>query len=299
MKPEAVALEGYGLVRGLAGTGSGYCPSEVREYLKQYIMTQLPTSRVNVDELIGSKNGAVVLLEATAPATPSIGDRFDVRVALLPGSEATSIQGGWLYEAELVAKGTIGAGTKPLATVKGPVFINPIGTVEIDPRSGYILGGGRTLYEYTAVLRLRKPSYASASLIRNRLSERYGPNIAQALSAAAVEVRIPAEYSLRKKRFLSIITATFLEVTDELNIARINTYVQALAESGNKESSEIALEAVGRESAGKLGALAQFPRCRGASAGGPVLVGAGRFSRLGPVAGTGPRSEVGLSAGGP
>jgi hypothetical protein len=283
IKPEPVALEGYGLVRGLAGTGSGYCPPEVREYLKQYIMTQLPASRVNIDELISSKNSTVVRLEATAPALPSVGDRFDVRVALLPGSEATSLQGGWLYEAELVVKGAIGAGTKSLATAKGPVFINPIGTVEIDPRSGYILGGGRILYDYTAVLRLRKPNYASASFIRNRLSERYGPNIAQALSAAAIEVRIPSEYSLRKQRFLSIIPATFLEVTNELNAARINTYVQALTESDNKESSEIGLEAVGRESAGKLVTLVNSPNAEVRLRAGRCLLGLGDSRGLAPL----------------
>jgi hypothetical protein len=255
----------------------------VREYLKQYIMTQLPASRVNIDELISSKNSTVVRLEATAPALPSVGDRFDVRVALLPGSEATSLQGGWLYEAELVAKGAIGAGTKSLATAKGPVFINPIGTVEIDPRSGYILGGGRILYDYTAVLRLRKPNYASASFIRNRLSERYGPNIAQALSAAAIEVRIPSEYSLRKQRFLSIIPATFLEVTNELNAARINTYVQALTESDNKESSEIGLEAVGRESAGKLVTLVNSPNAEVRLRAGRCLLGLGDSRGLAPL----------------
>jgi hypothetical protein len=261
-RPEPVAVEGYGLVGGLAGKGSAYCPPEVRAYLKHYIATQLPNDRVNVDALIGGKDTAVVSLEAMIPATPLMGEHFDVRVALLPGSEATSIQGGWLYKAELVVQGTLGVDTRPLATVEGPVFINPIGTVEIDPRSGYILGGGRTLYEYSASLRLRKPNYRVAGMIRNRLSERYGTGIAQAVSASDIEVRIPAEYRRRKLRFVSMIPVTFLEVTDELTTTRINTFVQQLAVSdaaaplrAGKESSEIALEAVGRESLTKLGAL--------------------------------------------
>src|SRR3974390_924111 len=32
VQPVPVALEGYGLVGGLQGTGSGYCPPEVRAY---------------------------------------------------------------------------------------------------------------------------------------------------------------------------------------------------------------------------------------------------------------------------
>jgi hypothetical protein len=255
VKPEPVAVEGYGLVGGLPGTGSAYCPREVRAYLKQYISTQLPNEHINIDTLIDSKNTAVVSLQAMISSMPSMGEHFDVGVALLPGSEATSIQGGWLYKAELVARGTFGVDTKPLATVEGPVFINSIGTVEIDPRSGYILGGGRTLYEYAPVLRLGSPNYRAAGLIRNRLSERYGPGIAQAISPSAIEVRIPAEYRRRKLRFVSMIPATFLEVTDDLIKARINTFVQELAVSEDKESSEIALEAVGRGSLSKLSTL--------------------------------------------
>jgi hypothetical protein len=255
VKPEPVAVEGFGLVGGLPGTGSAYCPPEIRAYLRQYIATQLPDRRINADELIDSKNTAVVMLEAMIPATPSKGDYFDVRVALLPGSDASSIQGGWLYKAELVVRGTFGARTRPLATVDGPVFINPIGTTDLDSRTGYILGGGRTLYEYTAMLRLPKPNFRAASLIRNRLSERYGPGIAQAVSPGAIEVRIPADYGRRKLRFISMIPATFLEATNEWTAARINTYVDRLAGAGEKENSEVVLEAIGQESVSALSAL--------------------------------------------
>ena len=255
VKAEPVAVEGYGLVGGLSGTGSAYCPPEIRAYLRQYIATQLPNNRVNADELIDSKNTAVVMLEAMIPATPSKGERFDVRVTLLPGSDAASIQGGWLYKADLVVRGTFGAQTRPLATVDGPVFMNPIGTADLDPRSGYILGGSRTLYEYTAMLRLRKPNYRAASLVRNRLSERYGAGIAQAVSPGDIEVRIPAAYRWRKLRFVSMIPATFLEVTNELTAARVSAYVDRLAGSGDKENSEVVLEAIGRESVAGLATL--------------------------------------------
>jgi hypothetical protein len=255
VQPVPVAVEGYGLVGGLPGTGSAYCPAEVRAYLKQYIPTQLPTERINIDALLNSKNSAVVALQGVIPTMPSLGERFDVRVTLLPGSEATSIQGGWLYKAELVLKGTFGVRTRPVALVDGPVFVNAIGTAQIDPRSGYLLGGGKMQDEYVATLRLRTPSFRTASLIRNRLSERYGPKIAEAFSAGVIQVIIPAEYRQRKARFLAVIPATFLEVTNELTNTRVDTYVQMLAASKNKEACEVALEAVGRASAVKLTAL--------------------------------------------
>ncbi len=92
-RPEPVAVEGYGLVGGLAGTGSAYCPPQVRAYLKQYILAQLPDGRGNVEELINGRDTAVVWLEGEVPPPPSKDEHFDVRVGLLPGSEATSLQG--------------------------------------------------------------------------------------------------------------------------------------------------------------------------------------------------------------
>jgi hypothetical protein len=79
------------------------------------------------------------------------------------------------------------------------------------------------------------------------------------VSPSVIEVTIPAEYRRRKMRFVSMIPATFLQVTNELTSARVNAYVQDLAASGDKERSEIALEAVGRESAGKLSTLLNAP----------------------------------------
>jgi len=281
--PAPLAVEGYGLVGGLAGTGSGYCPPEVRAYLKQYVPTQLPHERVNVDELINNRNTAVVALEAMIPALPSVGERLDVRVSLLAGSEATSLHGGWLYKAELVPRGTFGAQIRPLATVEGPVFIDSIGTVASEPRRGWTLGGGRTLHEYTLLLRLRKPDYRVAGLIRNRLSERYGPGIAQALSPREVEVRIPADYRRRKQRFASTLSAMFLEVSDELLGARINTYVKGLTGSGDRDGSEIALEAIGRECAPMVSTLLNSPEAEVRLRAGRCLVGLGDSRGLTPL----------------
>jgi hypothetical protein len=321
-RPEPVAVEGYGLVGGLAGAGSGYCPPEVRAYLKQYILTQLPNERVDVDGLLNSKDTAVVVLEARIPATPSLGESFDVRASLLAGSEATSLAGGWLYKADLVATGTFGAQTRPLATVEGPVFINQIGTAQIERRSGYVLGGGRTLYQYTALLTLRKPDHRVAGLIRNRLSERYGPGVAQALSPGAIEVRIPADYRRRKGRFIAMIPATFLEVTDELTNARISSCVHELAVPGDQDSREgtgtpaakwdpkrdesrlgtqsrgwdptpnaefrvgdpeIFLEAIGRESVTMLAGLLKAPQAQVRLRAGRCMLGLGDNRALAPL----------------
>lgn len=258
-KPQPVPVEGYGLVGGLPGTGSAFCPPQLRSYLKQYILTQLPTERVNLDQLLESKNTAVVRLEGQVPATASAGDHFDVQVSLIPGSEATSINEGWLYKADLVARGTFGVDTKPLGTVEGAVFIASPGTGESRFKTGHIIGGGRAAFEYAAILHLRRSDYRAASTIRNRLSERYGADVARAVSPRDIEVHIPPEYRYRKLRFLAMVCATYMETGEDLDRARVEAFVQQLAVGKDKETAEIALEAIGQESAGKLAALLKAP----------------------------------------
>ena len=255
-KPAPVAVQGYGVVGALPGTGAGNCPPAVRNYLRRYIMTQAPAGGIDIDALLNSKNTAVVLLQGVVPAAASDGEHFDVRVSLAPGSEASSLYGGWLYKAELMPGG-VGSGARALATVEGPVFVNTIGVSKPDMREGYVLGGGRTIGNYRGALTLRKADFLLASQIRNRLNERYGSGTADALAPTTVGLRIPPEFQRRKLRFIEMVGAMYVDQTPELNEARINMYVQRLAVSNDKENSEIALEAIGWECLGKLGTLLQ------------------------------------------
>ncbi len=253
--PGPIAVEGFGLVGNLARTGSADCPQAVRDYLKRYFLAQSPAGGYDIDKLIDSKDTAVVHLRAVLPAAAMKNEHFDVQVSLLAGSEATSLHGGWLYKAELMPAGTLGAAARMLATVEGPVFIDMIGVSKPDLREGYILGGGRATGDYRGLVSLRKTDYLLASGIRNRLNDRYGPGTAEALSPTAVGLRIPAEYRRRRLRFISLVRATYLDQTRELIDARTNTLVRRLAVSDKKEDSEIALEALGRESLTKLADL--------------------------------------------
>ncbi len=149
----------------------------------------------------------------------------------------------------------MGTAARTLATVEGPVFTNMIGVSKPDLREGYILGGGRAVRDYQGGMSLRKTNYLLTSGIRNRLNERYGPGTAEALSPNIIGFRIPAKYRQRKLWFISMIGATYLDQTRELIDARVNTLVHRLAVSDRKDESEIALEALGRESLSKLAGL--------------------------------------------
>jgi len=253
--PELVALEGYGLVGGLNGTGSAECPPQIRAYLKQYILTQLPEHKLDIEQFINSLDTAVVRVEGIMPAAASKNQYFDVKVTALPGTQTTSLEDGWLYRAELQAKGTFGVSTRVVADAEGPIFIDKIDTPTPDTRVGYILAGGSILEEYRINLVFNRQDYRIAGLVRNRLDERFGGGIAKAVSPGLIELKVPAKYKGQKQRFTSIVKAMYLDYEPEITEKRIKTFIRKLAASEDKHESEIALEAIGKESLSKLPVL--------------------------------------------
>jgi uncharacterized lipoprotein YajG len=252
---ESIPVEGYGLVGGLNGTGSAECPLPVREYLKQYIMQQLGSDQVKIDELISRSDTAVVLVQGAMPTSGQKNQFFDLMVTALPGTQTTSLEEGWLYGTELKAVGGFGIAVKALAAAKGPVFIDTLSKEGTDKKTGFILGGGTVLKEYDLNLLLRQPDYKNASLITNKLNSRFGSSTARAVLPSQIELKVPAAYKKQKRRFVSIVKAIYLTETPEATKERINTFVIKLAASEDKYSSEIALEALGKESISKVSAL--------------------------------------------
>jgi flagellar basal body P-ring protein FlgI len=250
---ESIPVEGYSLVDGLSGTGSSECPAQIKEYLKQYILQQLAGEKVNIDELISSLDTAVVLVQGVMPTAVAKNQYFDVRVVALPGTQTTSLEGGWLYGTELKPVGGFGIAMKVLAAAKGPVFIDTLSPGETDKKSGYILAGGTVLDEYKVNIGLRRPDYRIASLICSKLNGRFGSGTARAVSPSQIELNVPPEY--KKQKFISIVKAMYLAETPEATRERINTFVKNLAVSEDKYAAETALEAIGNESLSKVAAL--------------------------------------------
>jgi len=251
---DAIPLEGYALVVGLNGTGSAQCPPDIRTYLTQHFLKQLPEQK-DVEKLIDSPDTAVVLLQGIIPKGASKDQRFDLMVFALPGTQTTSLEGGWLYAADLYEAGRFGTAVKALAKAEGPIFINKITPSEPNKRAGYVLGGGRVLDEYNIALVLRQPDYKVASFIRNHLNERFGNDVARALSPSLIELQTPPKYKNQKERFVSIVKATYLTQTEEVTNERIKTFIRELAFSKDKDAAEVALETIGKGSLDKLAVL--------------------------------------------
>ncbi len=249
-----IAIEGYALVGNLKGTGSSECPTSIRTYLEKYIKQRLPEEK-NVGQFIESLDTAVVKVTGFIPPACSKNESFDIKVTALPNTQTTSLEGGVLWGVDLFEVGKLGTALKPIAKAEGPVYIDKINGTEIDKKSGFVLGGGKALEDYKINLVLRKPDYKTANMIRNRLNERFGIDIANPLSSSLIELGIPSEYIFEKQRFIEIVKKMYLVETPQTIKNQINSYIQELAAGEDKYPAEIGLEAVGKDSLGKLEAL--------------------------------------------
>ena len=243
----SVPVQGYGLVAGLAGTGSGQCPQQIRNYLKRYILTKLPKdSTVTADELLDSPNTAAVKIKGVLPANALKGDKFDLVVTPVAGTQTTSLAGGRLYTSNL----TFISGRKSIATGQGPVFVDMVGVPDLT--RGYVLGGGTVSESYDVALALFKPDFRTANLIRNRISERFGDDTVNRSSASIIHIRIPPKYARQKARFLAVLKELYFNEPAEQESARAT---QAIADLGSHDkgfAAELSLEAIGRSQENKI-----------------------------------------------
>jgi flagellar basal body P-ring protein FlgI len=249
-----VAVEGYGLVLGLNGTGSSECPPAIRNYLEQTIKQQLPKNE-KVGPYIDSRDSAVVLVRGMMPTSIADDPYFDVSITPLPNTQTTSLKGGWLFTTDLKAAGRFDTTLKNLAGAEGAVYIDTIDPGQKDEKAGYVLAGGTAKAEYKITVSLKTSDHRIAGAIRNKLNQRYSEATTKALSPGQLEVVMPARYRGRKQRFIDLIKATYINETSEKTQKRISSFIKKLATSENKYSSEIALEAIGNKCFSKLTVL--------------------------------------------
>jgi flagellar basal body P-ring protein FlgI len=255
---EGIAVQGYGLVVGLAGTGSNPPPSHARNVvLHEMQRREVP----NPEALLRSPQTAMVTVLGVIPPGARKGDRFDVEVRLLPEDQATSLRGGWLLETALYEVAAFqGIGTlhgERLATAVGPVLVStdsPEGE-----RSGRISGGGHCQLhrEFQLLTGNRYRSARYTIEIARRINERFpvaGPGskpLAEAKNDAQVELRVPPIYRHHPARFLAVVRAIPLwsqNHTDAAVQERLKQLGQELRDPGRAPGAALALESIGKRS---------------------------------------------------
>ena len=285
-----VAVEGFGLVGGLKGTGSADCPPAIRAYLTREIQRQLPErGMLDVEKFMSSSDTAAVLIEGVFPEMPYRNQYFDVKVTALPSTQTTSLSGGGLMLAELKLPGQLGVETRALADAKGPIFIDKISETAPDERTGYILAGGKVLDDYRVILDLHQSDFRVANGIRNLINGRFGETTAQAVQPDRIDLLVPAKYREHPRRFIAIVNAMFVTENPQVTIERVGTLAKRLTEPKTRYDSEVALEAIGNRCIGALEALLN-------SGDEQVRLSAGRCAlNLGSDAGLAPLRRIAMN----
>ncbi len=264
-----VAVQGYGLVAGLSGTGSRECPDMLRKELMSTIAKYQKlygepgeTKYMDAGALIDSLDTAVVKVTGTIPAGVSRGEVFDLMVQALPNTGTTSLENGRLYACDLhIYAGPVGqvSKSKILARGEGSIFINPFEKKKyrgatLLRRNGLILGGGVNLEDRKLSLVLYQSSYGTARSIEQKINSIFGPppenpiwQTARAVSADKVELHVPREYQHQLSHFLGLIMNICVRSDPSYVESMANELTQRISDpTANAPAISYAWEAMGR-----------------------------------------------------
>jgi hypothetical protein len=236
-------------------------------------------------QVLSDPNTAVVFISGFIPPGSREGEKFDLAVVVAPGTETTSLEGGTLLAADLARTeptrtGSVSGST--LAIGAGEVFVSPFvasdrpsrpasGGVRpisgdgadrpaedipaadreptVDPRLGWVIGGGRTLNTRKFHLNLLEPSERMADQIVRHINTRF-PNSAKGrVQADIVDLQVPAAYAHDKLRFLDVIGAVYLVNGTSRREERMRELVARLIEGPDRRAVSAGLEAFGKPAA--------------------------------------------------
>lgn len=257
-----VALRGVGLVVGLDGTGGDPPPSHLRkELMDEMAKLKIP----NPSRILASRDTALVIVTAYLPPMVREGQTFDVRVALPPNSEATSLKGGRLLETRLTEEQSV-AGR---GTLKGHQYAVASGAIlsafgdggkgnRAMLRRGSIPGGAASQTERNLEVLLRneyrstRTSTKVASAISNRLHhyDRYGRRTAMAdpKTDTLIELKVHPTYRNNFPRYQQVIRSIAMRESDIARRVRLERLAEDILIPEKAASSALQMEAIGSDS---------------------------------------------------
>lgn len=261
---QGMRVRGYGVVVGLGQNGSAVCPRPIYEPLVKSLYKQHHFSEafvgvhsISPEVLIRDLDTAVVLIQGEIPPAALQGQRFDVSVSVVPGTQTKSLHGGRLYTAELLVYRTVSEQVamtgRPLARASGPIFFNPFSegesATQSNPLSGVIVGGGVVLEDRRVRLVLSEPSYARALQIQNRINAQFpgDQQVADAVSPSFVRLNVPRAFADDSAHFLSLVRALYLSRDPQFESARVRMLASELPDKdAPHEHIALAFEGIGR-----------------------------------------------------
>jgi flagellar basal body P-ring protein FlgI len=263
----AITIEAVGLVRNLDGTGGDPHPSIYRTMLLQDMRKR---NVLNPNTILQDPNNSLVLIRAAVPPVIEVGDRFDVEVVLPESTEATSLKGGWMMQADLAEQAMVPGGRLRaghiLAKAEGPIMLST-GEGENASRNGVlkrgrILGGakyvggiarkGRLLGLY---VRSDLRSVRTTKKIAEQIGKRFHYHdhgikkpLADAKTDQHVELKVHHAYKENFMRYVRVIRAIAIDETPIELRERMERLRKSLLVPQTASTAATELEAIGIDS---------------------------------------------------
>lgn len=258
-----VALRGVGLVTGLNGTGGSPPPSHLRSELLREMARRKIT---NPSKILDDPNTAMVIITAYLPSMVTKGQKFDVRVALPPNSESTSLEGGWLLETRLAEEQAVaGKGIKKghqYAIAHGAILtgLGGAGSAKISSamlRRGSIPGGAvsNTERDLEIIVRNEFRGLKTSKKIENAISSRlhhynrFGQRIsmAEAKTDSQIQLKVHPLYKNNFPRYQQMIRSIAFRETEVARRMRVESLARDILKPARAAKASLELEAIGKD----------------------------------------------------
>lgn len=229
---EPYLVSGYGLVVGLEGTGNNTgVPLAVRNHMiDEMVRHQMgslngPMANLKPERVINDPNAALVEVYAFIPPGAREGQRIDVLVQAVTGSETKSLAKGMLYDASLFKDGVDPLNPKgrvhSFVKGRGDVFVNPGSwdakegtTAATTLRTGTILGGGTVLSDRPVWLRVRTPQLSLARAMEYVIDQRFqSDHVARTQDEGVVFLFVPKQFNGDWEHFMGVVKHLYLNAS--------------------------------------------------------------------------------------
>lgn len=262
-----VKVEAVGLVSKLPGTGSDPIPSVYRAALLSDMKAR-NVARPN--EVLASKNTALVIIMGVLRPGIQKGDTFDVEVRTPSRDETTSLRGGWLMEARLKELAVLNDSQlhegRVWGLAEGAVLVDPSAGAEKDRAQacrGRVLGGGRATRSRSLglVLKPEHQNVFNASLVASAINKRFhattGGNIEDGVAKAHtdqyVELAVHPRYKDNVQRYMQVVRSIALRETPAERLEHLALLERQLLDPITAGRAARQLEAIGRDGVDVLG----------------------------------------------
>ena len=253
-----VQVQGFGLVRGLPGTGA----DDINSYERTQVYDEMQRMGVqNIRGILADRSTAVVNILGYLRPGMQEGDLFDVEIRLPPETEAKSLRGGWLMQAKLTEMAALGGNSltgDTKAYVEGPIMVDdPLATETTNPaglKQGVILSGARARDSRQIFLYMK--SSAESAFITDRIAKEINhrfyvstgqkKGMATAKTDKLIVLDMHPTYVNDVSRYIRVVQSIACYENPTKQIRRIERLKEELANPAKAQKAAFQLEAIGK-----------------------------------------------------